>query len=1131
MPDKPSVRVYQEFEDQSVSETPELYGLIIGPVYNALTLEDNKDTILAGEYDKDNGNIFSYPNRSSVGTIKTEDTLLFFDFAELEYLEKIKDVGVYDFRLIHGFKNRLKTVAANPGNVLSFRDYTNSAGTSFSKSSEFDDRDVQSGDSIEVSDGVNTIKTQINSFVNEVLEASFGAVTNGSQNQEAQSHNIAVPVAGVGNTGDDTVTSQGTYIGNLASGVIADAYKVKVAIAGGDPASVVTPNGGNTGDDSLAITAATSIFDAIIPDTYTIEVTTGGIAGVAKITITSTGGDDVAAAVFAAFGSDIALGAKGMKFQITDGGDAVLVVGDKWEIAVTPSVGKLTITTDSGIDDVALRQFPGFGDFFTIGALGLELKFVDGGDTTIVVDDEWDTDVAKAIDAVTPIIPANAIYTGLKDTTYTIEVTEGGLFGDCEITTISSGTDSSGPTVVSAADTDTIFGNFGGLAQFLANAQNGLVKGDLWTIDASSEKNGAVKTLVLKQNLPQLIIAGDTPSVGVPVANPGNTGDDLFGLASSAYTEVACALTKVETEVYTIEITKAGVVGVAEYTVTSASGLDDQATAIVTAFGVPHVIGTGGLTGGWTDGGDLNLTLGDKWTIEIEKQGLSVSMRIVKADLQVPKYREDIPGQLAWESKEAQIEIGSDIKLTDSSWKSGGEALVVEYAKAYVQYTTFEPYTSGIGTIASNSSKADVETAINTVRKENILSYAVYKAVQNSATKPVKYIGLATDDLDGWDAVISIAAKTNEVYHFGVASKDQAVISKFKAHCTALSNETKRKWRRMYSAIEIPNTEDIYKEYTDPISGAKLDYLATVIDDPNIAGIQYSFVELDPAQDANLISDGVQPGYIFRYNFQTDINGEVIYQDFVITAIHSEHSMSISPALPAAVTIPSKYEVYKALSKDEKKAYFKAYLQTQADWRVVSAFPDSFIDENGDEVDSYFMACAVAGLKAGVEPHQGLTKYEIEGVNLTPVSFETYSEDDLNELADAGAFIVTQDTALGRPYIRHQLTTDLSSELKSELSCGTNADELAYYFGDLLDKYIGKYNIFDAVVDEIRNALWSGIEAKKEYVNNQIGPQVIDGEVVSITRSATQKTKLDVYLHLTIAGPLNNIDLHLKYIL
>jgi hypothetical protein len=1131
MPDKPSVRVYQEFEDKSVSESPELYGLIIGPVYNALTLDDNKDAIFAGEYDKDNGNDFSYPNRSSVGTIKTENTLLFFDLVELEYLDKVKAVGAYDFRLIHGFKNRLKTVAANQGNNLSFRGYINSAGTSFPKSTEFDDRDVQAGDSIEVSDGVNTIKTLVNTFVNEVIKALFGSVDANSQNQGTQAHNIAAPVAGVGNAGDDTVTSQGTYVGNLASGVTTDTYKVKVAIAGADPAEVVTADGGNTGDDTLTVPAATSIFDAIVPDTYTVEVTTAGLPGVAELTVTSIGGDDLTAFSFTAFDTDHDLGTKGLKLRIQDGGDGILILGDKWEVAVTPSDGKLTITTLSGIDDVILRQFPGFGDFFTIGALGLELKFVDGGDTVVTVDDEWDTDVTKAIDVVAPVIPSNAEYTGLKDTTYTIEVTEGGLFGDCEITVRSSGTDSSGPTVVSAADTDTVFGNFGGLMQFPANVQNGLVKGDKWTTEASSEKNGAVKTLVLKKDLPQIIIDGDTPSVGVATADPGNAGDDTFGLSSLTYKEVDCALTKVKTEIYTIEITKAGAVGVAEYTVVSASGLDDQVAAIVTAFNVAHVIGTGGLTGRWTDGGDTNLTLGDKWTIEIEKQTLSASMRIVKADLQVPKYREDIPGQFAWESKETQVEIGSDIKLTDPSWKFGGEALVVEYAKAYVQYTTFEPYVSGVGTIVSNASKADVEAAINTVRKENVLSYAVYKAVQNSSTKPVKYIGLATDDSDGWDSVIALIAKNNEVYHLGVASKDQLVISKFKAHVNALSNETKRKWRRIYTAIEIPTTEDIYKEYTDPNTGDKVDYLATVDDDPNVAGIQYSFVELDPAQDASLISDGVQPGYIFRYNFQTDVNGEVIYQDFVITEVHSEHSMSIAPALSSAVTILSKYEVYKALSKDEKKAYMKDYLEAQSDWRVVSMFPDTFIDEDGDAADSYFMACAVAGLKAGVEPHQGLTKYEVGGVSLTPVSFGVYSEDDLDELADSGAFIVTQDTALDRPYIRHQLTTDLTSELKSELSCGTNADELAYYFGGLLDKYIGKYNIFSTVVDDIRSELWSGIETKKECTNDQIGPQVIDGTIVSIERSTTQRTKLETHLQLTIAGPLNNVDLHLKYIL
>lgn len=178
-------------------------------------------------------------------------------------------------------------------------------------------------------------------------------------------------------------------------------------------------------------------------------------------------------------------------------------------------------------------------------------------------------------------------YSSSEYLTYSVEVTTGGAPGAAQITTTSTGTDSSGPTTVTAFDAPIAVGTRGVTILF---------------------QDGA--------------LGGDPPgwNVGAAVADSGNTGDDT---ATSGGT-----FTGTEEITYTVEVTQGGTFdsGSAQITCTSSTGTDDSGPTVVDAEDTPFPVGALGVTISFNDpsgGGKANqeLTLGDKWTIAVTWSG------------------------------------------------------------------------------------------------------------------------------------------------------------------------------------------------------------------------------------------------------------------------------------------------------------------------------------------------------------------------------------------------------------------------------------------------------------------------------------------------------------------------------
>jgi hypothetical protein len=195
--------------------------------------------------------------------------------------------------------------------------------------------------------------------------------------------------------------------------------------------------------------------------------------------------------------------------------------------------------------------------------------------------------------------------------------------------------------------------------------------------------------------------------------------------------------------------------------------------------------------------------------------------------------------------------------------------------------------------------------------------------------------------------------------------------------------------------------------------------------------------------------------------------------------------------------------------------------------RVRNVFPDTY--KSGDvDKQGYFLAAALAGLRSGVVPHQGLTNIEVLGASDLSKSVSTFNMDQLNVLAEQGVWIVTQDAVGATAYVRHQLTTDESGLNFVEDSITTNVDSISYALQGVLAPYIGIYNrntyaillIKDAIAAELDYRLTGTFTAT---AGNQLNGYTID----KIAANSTFKDRVDVEITLDVPAPINNITVKL----
>jgi hypothetical protein len=246
----------------------------------------------------------------------------------------------------------------------------------------------------------------------------------------------------------------------------------------------------------------------------------------------------------------------------------------------------------------------------------------------------------------------------------------------------------------------------------------------------------------------------------------------------------------------------------------------------------------------------------------------------------------------------------------------------------------------------------------------------------------------------------------------------------------------------------------------------------------------------------------------------------------------------------ASSTNRMNYRVRRRLSKDDQVLSLATIAQSVRSKRCTLTWPDvvQVSDlRNGSlyrggipgvrtvagDVPGYYVGCQVGGACAGLPSQHGLTNLGLSGINVLKHSQGYFTERHLTRLSEGGFFIMIQHTPGALPVCIHQLTTDATAIETGELSVVKNVDFISKFFLDLLEPFIGVYNVTAATQNTIQRTIDEGAANLKSRSLDRIGPPLISGEVSVIQVSEFDASRIEIYFRGVIPKPLNTIAFHL----
>jgi hypothetical protein len=174
-------------------------------------------------------------------------------------------------------------------------------------------------------------------------------------------------------------------------------------------------------------------------------------------------------------------------------------------------------------------------------------------------------------------------------------------------------------------------------------------------------------------------------------------------------------------------------------------------------------------------------------------------------------------------------------------------------------------------------------------------------------------------------------------------------------------------------------------------------------------------------------------------------------------------------------------------------------------------------------VPGWAYSTAIAGQSAGLAPEQPFTNMPVAGLLLTHGSQDHFVEADLNTMAGGGTYVMTQKSAAAPIVSRHQVTTDVTSIAKREVSITRAVDYSSKFIRQGLEPYIGRYNITPAFLKLFNSVLVAqGLFLVRNGMLN-------DFKVASVKVDETAPDTILADIEILVKYPVNYIKIQLLF--
>jgi hypothetical protein len=427
----------------------------------------------------------------------------------------------------------------------------------------------------------------------------------------------------------------------------------------------------------------------------------------------------------------------------------------------------------------------------------------------------------------------------------------------------------------------------------------------------------------------------------------------------------------------------------------------------------------------------------------------------------------------------------------------------------------------------------DLETQLSPIDTQNPLALGMYFAILNAPTLEVTGCGVADvsaaepeGTLDAYASAFEFI-ESKDVYAIAPLTHSLDVGDIAQAHVDAMSLPANGLER-----IAILNpTRPTRKSATLVASGPTANVAGAPTNDVNtgVANLQALLAAAGLPGPSYTISDAVyleMENDTNRYLVQSVSGGLVTINNGPLVTGNDDDfyydaaggSVFTSAVLDRPFSIKIRGAAI-ANRTDEATAYAdiaRGFL----DRRVVCTAPDkakATLDGLETLIEGYYLAAGLAGRISSKNPQQPLTEDTLTGFSGVMGSQDRYSEAQLQILSGGGLWVFYQQ-ADGQPVRnRHQLTTDMTSIEKRELSVTTALDFASKLIRSSLRNFIGRFNITQSIQDAITTTL----EGLRNFLL-RLGV-FKSFEVNAIRQSESQPDTLEIDITIGVLYPLNYI--------
>lgn len=407
----------------------------------------------------------------------------------------------------------------------------------------------------------------------------------------------------------------------------------------------------------------------------------------------------------------------------------------------------------------------------------------------------------------------------------------------------------------------------------------------------------------------------------------------------------------------------------------------------------------------------------------------------------------------------------------------------------------------------------DNEGQFGTVDQNNPLALGVQVALANTVTS-VCAIAVGSNDEIGFQAALNLA-QSQRLYALAVMTNDEEVGAALSAHCVEMSTPQNALWRVGFFNSLIPTTTNI-GQYTSTIVNANSGNNAITL-----SGGNYILT----ASNATFISDGVEAGDIINITAGSGSPNPIGMVE-VLNVVSNQQVQVQASGTATAVS----YWVSRTLSNTQRAADVAATSTTFGESRLIHVQPDICVINVGGAnqvLPGYYLGCALAGMVAGQPAQQGFTKMSVAGISDLSDSNFVFTRAQLDTMAAAGTLLLVQSVAGGIPYVRHELTTDMSTYYYRELQAVKTWDYISYFFYDLLSPFIGKWNITFQTLGIIRQTIVAGATLLMSQSLPKIGPPLLGYQITTLQQDAVNIDTVDVDIQIQIPNVLNYLAVNL----